>query len=1054
MAEEAVAYVSIVPVSKGAGRQIEQQINGTAVGQSVGRQIGGSTTRAIGASIRGAATATVAAGAAAIGASLVKGFARLTAIDTATAKLKGLGNSAGDVSKIMDNALASVKGTAFGLDAAGTVAAAAVAAGIKPGTQLTGVLKTIADTATIAGASMQDTGAIFNSVAARGKLQGDDLMQLQSRGVPVLQFLAKHYGITAQAASDMVSKGEVDFTNFAAAMQENLGGAALKSGDTFTGALANIGASLGRIGAGILGGVFPKLAPAFQALTKALAPVEAKATQIGNAIGNVVGPAIDRVVGLLQSGTTAFEGMGKVLAPLGAAFAALGIGGLGTLLGRLGPAFAGLSGPLTALGGPLGAVAAAIGGLIATSPDLQAAFGGLIQSLLPTLSAIGYSVGEAFGQIGPVIQALLGEVGNVLANVVGAAGPLLQQLLSVFANLVPVLTPVITILGTALTQALASLLPPVLQVISVVTQLIGQLVPVLLPVFSQLIAAIAPLVATIIGTLAPVFAQLITAIAPLVSQIASVLIPIIQALLPVITTVFNAIVPIIQAAMQIVQGVIQVVTGIISGNWSQVWSGIKNIFQGVWNAIKAIVMAAINIVKSVITAGVNVVKSLWSAAWNSIRAVISTVWNGVVSGVTSGISKVIGVVATIQSKILAALAGAGSWLLSVGKNIITGLVNGISGAAGQVTEKMKSIAQGAISTVKNFLGIHSPSRVMAQLGGYVAQGLANGIKSGSSGVASASRSMTNAVLSAFDSKKINAVQRNNLLRTISSGTTQLARLADRRKSIATRLTAANKQLTAATKTRDDYRTSVLSNLTKFDTTAYRTPTSLISALTRRVADTKQFTSVMSSLRKMGLDSATYQQFIAAGVDALPQAKNLLAGGASKVKQVASLQGQLSAASSSFATSAANDLYGAGVNAARGLVKGLQSQQAAITAQMNKIASSMVGSIKKQLGIHSPSRVFDREVGQMVGAGLERGIYSKVGAVRDATAALVAIPTAQSMTLDMSIPTSRTPRSVAAIDQLGQPAAAQKAGSTYNIYEAASPTATALAVERRERAQYV
>ncbi len=257
----------------------------------------------------------------------------------------------------------------------------------------------------------------------------------------------------------------------------------------------------------------------------------------------------------------------------------------------------------------------------------------------------------------------------------------------------------------------------------------------------------------------------------------------------------------------------------------------------------------------------------------------------------------------------------------------------------------------------------------------------------------------------------------------------------------------------ATKTRDDYKSSVVSNLAKFDTTAYRTPTSLISALTKRVASTKQFTSVMSQLRKMGLDSTTYQQFIAAGVDALPQAKNLLAGGASKVKQVASLQGQLSKASNSFASTAANDLYGAGVNAAKGLVKGLQSQQAQIDLQMSKIAASMVKSIKGHLGIHSPSRVFDREVGQMVGAGLERGIYSKVNDLADATAALVAVPTARSLTLDMSVPTARMPRQFAGLDLLGQPQSAAAGDRTYNIYEATSAEATAMAVERRERAQY-
>src|SRR5690606_5656008 len=91
---------------------------------------------------------------AALSASLVKGFGRLTAIEEAQAKLTGLGHSAESVRTIMDNALASVKGTAFGLDEAATVAASAVAAGIKPGQDLRRVLGLVADTSSIAGSSM------------------------------------------------------------------------------------------------------------------------------------------------------------------------------------------------------------------------------------------------------------------------------------------------------------------------------------------------------------------------------------------------------------------------------------------------------------------------------------------------------------------------------------------------------------------------------------------------------------------------------------------------------------------------------------------------------------------------------------------------------------------------------------------------------------------------------------------------------------------------------------------------------------------------------------
>ena len=107
----------------------------------------------------------------------------------------------------MNNALASVKGTAFGLGDAATVAATLSAAGIKSGDQMTNVLKTVADTAQISGRSLTDIGTIFSSVAARGKLQGDDMLQLMSSGVPVLQLLAKHLGKTSEEVSDMVSKG-------------------------------------------------------------------------------------------------------------------------------------------------------------------------------------------------------------------------------------------------------------------------------------------------------------------------------------------------------------------------------------------------------------------------------------------------------------------------------------------------------------------------------------------------------------------------------------------------------------------------------------------------------------------------------------------------------------------------------------------------------------------------------------------------------------------------------------------------------------------------------
>src|SRR5665647_167118 len=125
---------------------------------------------AIGTAVKRGAVVAGAAITGLVGTALVKGFGRLTAIENATAKLTGLGHSAAKVKVIMANALASVKGTAYGLDEAATIAAGTVAAGIKPGQDLRKTLGLVADSATIAGTSLGEMGAIWNKVAASNKI--------------------------------------------------------------------------------------------------------------------------------------------------------------------------------------------------------------------------------------------------------------------------------------------------------------------------------------------------------------------------------------------------------------------------------------------------------------------------------------------------------------------------------------------------------------------------------------------------------------------------------------------------------------------------------------------------------------------------------------------------------------------------------------------------------------------------------------------------------------------------------------------------------------------
>lgn len=301
----ATAYVTLTPTTEGIQGAIGKAFAGADIeADNAGQKSGGKFSAAIGGALKkGVKLVGVAAGGT-LATALFKGWGRLSAIEDAQAKLAGLGNSTKTVQKIMDNALKSVKGTAFGLDEAATVAASAVAAGIKPGKDLQKTLSLVADAATIGGSSMTEMGGIFNKVAASNKVQGDTINQLNERGIPIVQMLAKTMGVTADQVTDLASKGKIDFATFRKAMESGLGGAAQKSGKTTSGAFKNMGAALSRFGAQLLTDVYPIAKTVFGSVTGLL-------DNMGGAIKSIGGffkehTTIVKILGIAMLALTGF----------------------------------------------------------------------------------------------------------------------------------------------------------------------------------------------------------------------------------------------------------------------------------------------------------------------------------------------------------------------------------------------------------------------------------------------------------------------------------------------------------------------------------------------------------------------------------------------------------------------------------------------------------------------------------------------------------------------------------------------------------------------------
>lgn len=177
------------------------------------------------------------------------GIKRAMNLENAHFQLQGLLKDEEAVAAVMKNVNDSVDGTAYSLDSAAKVASQFAASGMRAGKEMFSALRGVAGVSAMTNSEYDDIGRIFTQVAGQGRLMGDQLLQLSSRGMNAAATLATYLGKTEAEIRDMTSKGEISFATFAAAMDDAFGEHAKKANETFTGAMSNVRAALARIGA-------------------------------------------------------------------------------------------------------------------------------------------------------------------------------------------------------------------------------------------------------------------------------------------------------------------------------------------------------------------------------------------------------------------------------------------------------------------------------------------------------------------------------------------------------------------------------------------------------------------------------------------------------------------------------------------------------------------------------------------------------------------------------------------------------------------------------------
>ncbi len=188
----------------------------------------------------------------------------------------------------------------------------------------------------------------------------------------------------------------------------------------------------------------------------------------------------------------------------------------------------------------------------------------------------------------------------------------------------------------------------------------------------------------------------------------------------------------------------------ISGLISSVWGSVKSFTSSVWNGIKdSIINAMKNALKSVTNTLSNMVSKVTESVSKFKNGAIK-MGQALIDGIKSKANAAKQAVQnTVKNMINAAKEKISSWK-SIGSNMIKGLIDGIKSMASRAVDAAKNVVTSAINAAKNALGIHSPSRVFHEIGEYVDEGFANGIRAKSNQPVQAVREITNKMQAEMD----------------------------------------------------------------------------------------------------------------------------------------------------------------------------------------------------------------------------------------------------------------------------------------------------------------
>ena len=324
----------------------------------------------------------------------------------------------------------------------------------------------------------------------------------------------------------------------------------------------------------------------------------------------------------------------------------------------------------------------------------------IVMSILNALiSALPQITEGALKLIGALAKGILDNLPTILKAVVGAVNTILNTLSKSLPKAIPLIVEAIVSIAKTILDNLPTILSAVLEVIKSLAQGILDALPILIAALPEIIQGIVDF--------------LVEAIPEIINAAITIIMAVVEALPEIIASLIEALPQIIQS---IIDGLLEL---------------IPNIIECVFQFIFAIIDHLPEIIDMLVTQIPQIITSIVNTLVSNIPKIVETgvkLLTSLITNLPQIIAEIVRNLPQIISSMVNGLMQGIGQFADVGKNLVQGLWQGIQSLAGWIWDKVSNWASNLWNGIKNFFGIHSPSKKFMFLGDMMMEGLGEGLE--------------------------------------------------------------------------------------------------------------------------------------------------------------------------------------------------------------------------------------------------------------------------------------------------------------------------------------